>query len=130
MIFHKKGKEKHQCHAMKVTLKNGPLDRHPQVHGTYQLLAVTVNGHPSWTSSTHAIWYSIDSKQWVIGPFLDLGKSTGDFLGKEQDDNFLMPCEEDCWEYFNKRFQKWQRPNGYGLLFQSNDINIQCTGKV
>ena len=130
MIFHKKGKEKHQCHAMKVTLKNGPLDRHPQVHGTYQLLAVTVNGHPSWTSSTHAIWYSIDSKQWVIGPFSSLGSVNGIFSGCEQDKNYLMPCEQNGWMYRNYRFKEWQKPNGYGLLYNDNDINIQCRGNV
>ena len=116
-------------------MKNEALGLHPQVHGTYQLLAVTVNGHPSWTSSTHAIWYLEDSKHWVIGTFQDLGKKLFTFKGRNQHDEiFAMPCEENYWMYFNKRVtkwtEKWQKPNGYGLLYHANDINIQCTGKV
>ena len=129
MIFLKKG-EHHQCEAITVTLKNGALDLHPKVHGTYELLAVTINGYPCWTSSTHAIWYGIISKQWRIGLFNEIGV-TSDFLGSSQDDNhFLMPCEENCWEYYNTRFNKWQNPKGYGLLYNANDINIQCTSKL
>ena len=129
MIF-LKTEAQHQCQAIKVTLKNGPLDLHPQVHGTYQLLAVTVNGHPSWTSTTHAIWYSIRSNRWEIGLFNKIG-ATADFRGSIQDNNhFLMPCEENCWMYYNKRFKEWKKPNGYGLFYNANDINIQCKGKV
>ena len=70
-------------------MKNGPLDVHPQVHGEYQLSAVPTNGHPSWTSSTHAIWYSIGSKQWVIGTFQAIGTDKSTFRGKKQADDKL-----------------------------------------
>ena len=114
-----------------MTLKNGPLDVHPQVHGTYQLLKLTVNGHPSWTSSTHAIWYWPEAKQWVIGPFSCLGTTEGIFSGSVQEKNYLMPCEQNSWQYRNSRFKsKWQKPNGYGLFYNANDINIQCRGNV
>ena len=129
MIFLKK-EPQHQCQTIKVSLKNGPLNLHLQVHGTYQLLAVTVNGNPSWTSSTHAIWYSIDYKHWLIGHFFELGTNNGIFSGKEQGNAFAMPCEENCWMYYNKRFKEWKEPNGYGLFNNANDINIQCKGKV
>ena len=120
----------HQCQTITVTLKNGPLDLHPQVHDTYQLLEVTVNGHLCWTSSTHAIWYWPDSKQWLIGPFSMLGSVNCIFSGCEQENNYLMPCEQNGWMYRNYRFKEWQKPNGYGLFYNDNDINIQCRGNV
>ena len=114
-------------------MKNGPLDLHPKVHGTYQLLAVTVNGHACWTSSTNAIWYSTSHKRWTIGPFNDIGSNgrEGRIKGRtKQDKKELMPCEENRWMYFNKRFNEWQKPDGYGRFYTANDINIQCKGKV
>ena len=115
-----------------MTLKNGPLDLHPKVHSTYQLSAVTTaNGFPIWTSSTHAIWYSNTSNMWVIGSFTALGTNDVIFRGnKNTHAHFLMPCEANCWMYFNNRFKDWQKPKGYGLFYHDNDINIQCTSKV
>ena len=129
MIFLKK-EAQHQCQTITVTLKNGPLDLHPKVHGTYQLLAVTVNGHACWTSSTNAIWYSTSHKRWTIGPFNDIGSNDEIKGSTRQDKKELMPCEENSWMYFNKRFNEWRVPDGYGRFYTNNDINIQCRGKV
>ena len=129
MIFLKK-EDQHQCQAITVTLRNGPLDLHPKIQGTYQLLPVTVNGHECWTSSTSAIWYSTLHKRWTIGPFNDIGSSAEIKGTTKQDQKKLMPCEENCWMYFNKRFNEWRQPDGYGRFYTANDINVQCRGKV
>ena len=70
---------------------------------------------------------------WVIGSFTALGTNDGIFrenTRRQYDKHILMPCEGNCWMYFDKRFKDWQKPKGYGLFYHDNDINIQCTGKV
>ena len=112
-----------------MKLKNDPLDYHPEVQGTYKLSAININGHPSWTSSTHAIWYILTSKQWVVGSLQSIGTNEGKFSGRQQDDNnFAMPCEQNCWAYLNIRSMDFDKPKGYGLFHNANDVNIQCTG--
>ena len=119
-----------RCHAISVKLKNGPLDSHPEAQGRYLLSDTDFNGKPMWTSETCAIWYNIYESNWVLGLLRNLGtkKRLYIFSGRSTEDNSMMPCEENFWKYHNMRYKEWQETSGYGLLYNLNDINIQCTG--
>jgi hypothetical protein len=121
-----------RCHAISVKLKNGPLDSHPEAQGRYQILLsdTDLNGKPIWYSDSCAIWYSVNEEKWVLGLLQNLGTKKGQYIfsGRSAADNSMMPCEENFWSYHNMRYKEWQEPSGYGLLYNLNDINIQCTG--
>ena len=55
-----------KCQTIKLSLKNDVLFHLPNFEGTYEMSTV-VNGHPSWISSTNAIWSNPDNPtNWVI----------------------------------------------------------------
>ena len=63
------------------------LAHHGECQGTYESSA-SVNGKPSWTSQSTAIWYSQDYNLWMIGNLKGIGKpsgiiGTGDLLSNE-----------------------------------------------
>ena len=64
------------CQTIKITLKNEVLTNHGQFQGIYEISA-PVNGKPSWTSQSSAIWYIPDYNMWTIGNLNDIGKSFG-----------------------------------------------------
>ena len=53
--------------TIKISLKNDVLVHQEIFEGTYEM-STPVNGHPSWISSTNAIWSNPDNPtNWVIG---------------------------------------------------------------
>ena len=40
-------------------------------------MSTSVNGKPSWTSQSTAIWYSQDYNLWMIGNIKDIGRPSG-----------------------------------------------------
>ena len=68
-------------------MKNDVLAHHGTFEGTYEL-STTVNGHPSWISSTSAIWSNPKFPDWwMIGKLDDIGQigniiATGMFFGQ------------------------------------------------
>ena len=118
----------HLCDRISVTLKNEPLDSHPEAQGTYLLANVKVNEKPMWLSDSHVIWYNINKEQWVLGLLQNLGNERYKFSGRSSEDKLLMPCEENFWRHHNMRYKEWQEPSGYGLHYDLNSINIQCRG--
>ena len=64
-----------QCSMVIVTLKNGALDSQRSMQGIY-LISDQINGKPSWTSVSNAIWYSL-SFGWLIGPQYVIGEDLG-----------------------------------------------------
>ena len=52
------------------------LTHHGEFQGTYELSA-SVNGKPTWTSQSTAIWYVQDQHIWVIGNPYNIGKPIG-----------------------------------------------------
>ena len=114
-----------------MKLENEPLDSHPEAQGTYLLSSVDGNEKPMWVSDSCAIWYNVHDRKWVLGLLKNLGTNRGyDFVGRSNQDNLLMPCEENFWRHHNMRYKEWQEPSGYGLRYDLNSINIQCTGNV
>ena len=69
-------------------MKNDILVHQGTFEGTYEL-STPVNGHPSWISSTNAIWSDPEYPDWwLIGKLDDIGQiaggiiATGMFLGQ------------------------------------------------
>ena len=88
--------------------------------GTYELSAL-VNGKPSWTSHSKAIWYCQDQKIWVIGRLNNIGKPNGPIytrgmlLGANANHKWIYKCEKN-----------WKE-------LETNDFRIECItrkGKV
>ena len=99
-------------------MANEALAEQSSKQGTYQL-SEEINGKPSWKSSTQAIWYYPEYKDWMIGPLSSIGTSlrgitsTGD---GEYDCPLQVP--KDKWKYWDG--SEWQEAG-------SNDVNFQCT---
>merc|ERR1711971_1139581 len=64
------------CQTIKITLKNEVLTHHGEYQGTYEM-STSVNGKPSWTSQSKAIWYIQNRNMWVIGHLRNIGKPNG-----------------------------------------------------
>ena len=97
--------------TIKISLKNDVLVHQETFEGTYEM-STPVNGHPSWISSTNAIWSNPDfPADWVIGKLDDIGKgfgyihSEGMFLGQNE------------WLYWNGSELKTPK---------ENDIIVEC----
>ena len=62
--------ETEPCLYMRVNLKDDALKNHEEKPGIYHISETTVNGMPSWISSSkkQAIWYVSQFEKWAIGP--------------------------------------------------------------
>jgi len=103
------------CQALMVTLNNNPLAVHGDLQGIFQL-SLTINGRPSWTSTSNAIWYSPNDRTWAIGSLEDVGTSKCGISGifdNEVDD----PQNIIDWQYH--RGYGWETPD-------VNDIIVEC----
>ena len=58
-----------QCETITITLENNAQAAQGSMEGIYHNSSM-VNGKPSWTSTSQAIWYHQSSNSWNIG-FLD-----------------------------------------------------------
>ena len=89
------------------------LAHHGECQGTYELSA-SVNGKPSWTSQSTAIWYSQDNNTWEIGNLNDIGEPMGVINTYEM----LLGENENCkWSYHNG--EMWKE-------LDTNDFSIEC----
>ena len=89
------------------------LAHHGECHGTYELSAL-VNGKPSWTSHSKAIWYSQVDNDWEIGNLNDIGKNVGVIYTRGM---LLTANENGKWSY--KHENKWKK-------LDTNDFSIEC----
>ena len=105
-----------QCSTVIVTLKNGALASQGSLQGIYQISDL-VNGQPSWTSNSHAIWYSLDYG-WLIGNLDDIGENICFIYGA--DDYGGLDDTNNQWNY-------WDGSNW--ISAGANEININCTSK-
>ena len=92
-----------------MTLKNEVLTHHGEYQGTYEL-SESVNGKPSWTSQSTAIWYSQHPKIWVIGNLNDIGQISGTIFRKD-----LLPRAKENFAVCLC----------HGKI-DTNDFNIEC----
>ena len=106
-----------QCVSLRVKLKNDALKSQEVIQGIFQP-SKPVNGRPSWTSASQAIWYIPEFGQWGIG---NLGNIGTKFRGiKSIDvDELVEPQNIMDWQYYNV-VTKWNIPD------DKNDIIIEC----
>ena len=84
--------------------------------GAYELSAL-VNGKPSWTSQSTAIWYIQDGNTWEIGNLNDIGKplgniyTTGTLFGANENGKWNSIIEKT-----------WKNPD-------KNDFTIECIAR-
>ena len=104
------------CQALMVTLNNNPLAVHGDLQGIFQL-SLTINGRPSWASSSNAIWNDPKERAWVIGSLEDVGTSkcgiSGSFTNEVDD-----PQNNIGWGYYQRGYG-WETPD-------VNDIIVEC----
>lgn len=106
------------CNTLRVGLAYGALASQGLRQGRYQLSG-TVNGKPSWESSTQAIWYIPQFNDWGIGDKYYIGTTyrglaTG--TGGYQGDFYPDDAPQNMWYYWTGSF--WSS--------QFNDIVIEC----
>ena len=77
-------------------------------------MSTSVNGKPSWTSQSKAIWYIQNGNMWMIGNLKNIGEplgficTTGILLGAN---------ENGKWSYSHE--MKWKK-------LDTNDFSIEC----
>ena len=101
------------CQSLRVILKNNVLALHKLKPGTYNLSS-TINGKPSWTSESQAIWFIPQWNQWAIGPIGNLGTT---FRGMRSSQYNKDPQNVVFWEY-NVKKSDWSSGG--------NDIIVEC----
>ena len=84
--------------------------------GTYELSAL-VNGKPSWTLHSKAIWYCQDQNIWVIGNLYNIGKPNGPIYTRGM---LLGANANRKWNY--KCEKNWKE-------VETNDFSIECIAK-
>ena len=78
-------------------MKNEVLHEIGFLQGDYQM-STQVNGKPSWTKSTHAIYYML-SGHWVFGPLESIG---GDFAWIHARNDFSgLTDSYNAWTFYN-----------------------------
>ena len=122
--------DSHKCMTIVVTLKNKPLEKYPDLQGTYQLESSRSEPRckSKWKSNIRhkAIWYNGEQKTWAIGD----AKDNFVYISGMKRDTFNMPCDENYWAYYNFDRGQFLGPAGYGKSGEANDINIQCIGNL
>ena len=92
------------------------LAHHGECQGTYELSA-SVNGKPSWTSQSTAIWGMQNSNMWIIG---NLDK-IGTYMGTISTSGMLFGANENGkWNYFDGKMCK---------KLDTNDFRIECIAR-
>ena len=85
------------------------------LQGIYKISATVVNGKPSWTSKSKAIWYIREKKHWLIGNLDDLGDNLA----------FIFAINE--YSGLDDQRNEWKYWDGRGWK-SAKDINVQCLG--
>ena len=77
-------------------------------------MSTSVNGKPSWTSQSKAIWYIQNCNMWVIGPLSSIGKPNGPIYTTG---TLFGANESSEWNsYIEKTWKKLDK----------NDFTIEC----
>jgi len=109
------------CSKISVTLTNGAWQAQSSRQGTYERSGL-VNGKPSWTTDSQAIWYVPESKFWCIGALSTIGT---DFCGVSSaigiNDHFL-----NCVYGVPKHFWEFHAVVGGWTNAGPNDVKVNC----
>ena len=97
-----------------MKLKNNALTHQGGRQGAFQSSS-PVNGLPSWTSESHAIWYVPFYEAWAVGNLDDIGEK---IRGITSSDNVDDPRDILSWRYWNG--DEFVSPD------EENDIIIEC----
>ena len=101
------------CPSLRVILKNNVLASHILKPGTYNLSS-TINGKPSWTSESQAIWFIPQWNQWAIGPIDSLGTTTRGIRSSQYSKD---PQNVVSWDYSDMESGWWSA---------DDDIIVEC----
>ena len=93
-------------------MKNSALKKQGSLQGTFKLQSI-VNGRPSWSSESHAIWYIPKDKDWAIGNLGNIGATMKGITAAGND-----PQHITSWKYYNG--DEWMSPD------EKNDIIVEC----
>ena len=108
------------CQTVIVKLKNGVfvivLDEVVSMEGTFQLSS-EVNGRESWTTSSRAIWYLPEYKDWLIGN-LDKRGTSNRFITSRFVYDLEQPYDVEYWNYYHS--ESWVT-NG-----SATDVIVKC----
>ena len=96
-------------------MKNNALESQSSRQGIYQPSS-TVNGRPSWTSASAAIWYTPAYEKWAIGPLYKIGTDVRG-IASEKTDELVDPQDVLSWAYVFG--DKWKKDD-------KNDIIVEC----
>ena len=102
------------CETMTVALDNNARAAQGNLEGIYYNSSI-VNGKPSWTSTSQAIWYDQNYDNWKISSLDDIGSSKA---GIKSDNGFGCPFDlpSKMWNYFDS---VW-------TTMGTNEMNISC----
>ena len=106
-----------QCGCLKVKLKNDAFTQQKSWQGTYQSSS-TVNGRPSWTSKSQAMWYVPQFKDYRIGHLKDIGSTNGGIATSENDE-LIDPQHAVSWKYY-------KGDDGWVSSTKENEIIVEC----
>ena len=76
-----------------------------------------VNGKPSWTLNSRAIWYNQDHNLWLIGNLNQIGTTIGRFFTTG---TLLGANKNGKWKSFIEK--KWKK-------LDKNDFSIECIAR-
>ena len=97
-------------------MKDGVLNEGVSVEGTYKLSA-EVNGKESWITSSTAIWYRPEYKDWMIGNLADRGTQSAYIVSRFVYE-LERPYDVEYWNYY--QFGGWVT-NG-----SATDVIVKC----
>ena len=83
--------------------------------GIYEFNGI-VNGRISWKTSSQAIWYYPEFKDWAIGPLSDIGTSSRGITSVANLDTKIFNVPNNEWYYWDS---EWK-------VIKSGDITINC----
>ena len=103
------------CETIDITLENDALESHGERVGLYEKSS-QVNGRPSWSSTSQAIWFVDSLNRWAIGDLEDIGTITAGIANKKEVSQCPFDLPSEDWMYTNNG---WKAAN-------ANEINIVC----
>ena len=117
-----------QCGSISVKLKNNAATLQGARQGTFQSSS-PVNGRPSWTSESQAIWYLPSYKEWAIGNLYNIGEAIRGITSQGKE---IKQTHGTTWgnseAYDPQDVLSWQYWNGDEFVSpdEKNDIIVEC----
>ena len=104
------------CQTVIVKVRNGVLNEGISKEGPYRL-STEVNGKESWTTSSNAIWYDPDLKDWLIGNLDDIGMRSRYITSRFVYD-LEQPYDVEYWNYYHS--------GGWVTNGSATDVIVKC----